>query len=271
MQIPSNDPVTRRQLGLGLLALGAARCMPQQAAPTFHPDGSTRADRALPPPPTARRLRILCLHGYHGSAGALRSQMGSLVAELEPLAELVFVDAPSLAAGSFGWWHAVTDERAPASDDPGIHGPRRHYQGWTRTRDAIVARFATEGPFDGVFGFSQGAALTGLLVGLRAASGPATAERPLRFDFAMMVGGFPSSDPELARLYARSDSYSLPSLHVLGRTDGVVPGDDSRALAARFASPVLVEHAGGHVIPSEARARAAIRAFLEERILARAR
>jgi acetyl esterase/lipase len=56
---------------------------------------------------------------------------------------------------------------------------------------------------------------------------------------------------------------------VLGRADGIVPAGDSRALAARFASPVLVEHAGGHVIPSEERVRAAIRSFLEERLRAR--
>src|SRR5262249_27348287 len=149
---------------------------------------------------SARRLKILCLHGYHGSARALRNQMGSLVAALEPIAELVFIDAPSLAAGDYGWWHAVSDESARDSDDPGVDGPRRHYKGWARTCDAIIARFAAEGPFDGVLGFSQGAALAGLLVGLRAADGRATAERPLRFDFAIMVGGFPSNDPELAKL-----------------------------------------------------------------------
>jgi fermentation-respiration switch protein FrsA (DUF1100 family) len=195
--------------------------------------------------------------------------MGSLVAELEPIAEMVFVDAPSLAAGDHGWWHAVDDERAAASDDPGVDGPRRHYAGWERTRDAIVARFAADGPFDGVFGFSQGAALAGLLVGLRAAGDAPSAERPLRFDFAIMVGGFPSNDPELAKLYARADAYALPSLHVFGRSDGVVPIEDSRALAARFASPTIVEHGGGHVIPGEVRARGAIRAFLEERARAR--
>src|SRR5678815_3082778 len=95
--------------------------------------------------------------------------------------------------------------------------------------------------FDGVFGFSQGAALTGLLVGLRAPPGTATADHPLRFDFAIMIGGFPSNDPDLAKLYAQRDSYALPSLHVFGRADRIVPSDDSRALAARFASPVLVE------------------------------
>ncbi|HWU91022.1 MAG TPA: alpha/beta hydrolase fold domain-containing protein [Kofleriaceae bacterium] len=215
--------------------------------------------------PSPRKLRILCLHGYHGNARVLRSQMGSLAAELEPLAELVFIDAPSLAAADYGWWHAVNDERDPASDDPGVGGRRRHYKGWARTREAIVALFESRGPFDGVFGFSQGAALAGLLVGLRAPDGRPTPERPLRFDFALVVSGFSSNDPELARLHAQRDSYDLPSLHVFGRADAIVAAADSRALSAHFTNPTLVEHAGGHVIPDEPFVRDRIRAFLEER------
>lgn len=218
---------------------------------------------------SARKLRILCLHGYHGSGDALRAQMAPLLATFEPFAELVFLDAPSLAAGDYGWWHAVNVESDPASDDPGVDGPRRHYKGWTRTRDALVAAFEAKGPFDGVFGFSQGAALTGLLVGLRAPDGRPSAERALRFDFAMIVSGFPARDPELARLYAREDSYALPSLHLFGRSDGIVPEEDSRALAAHFANPVLVEHGGGHVVAGGAAVRASVSAFLAERVRAR--
>ncbi len=42
-----------------------------------------------------KKLRVLCLHGYHGSADVLRDQMSALTSGLEPLAEFVFVDAPS--------------------------------------------------------------------------------------------------------------------------------------------------------------------------------
>jgi acetyl esterase/lipase len=138
-------------------------------------------------------------------------------------------------------------------------------RGWPRTRDAIVACFDAQGPFDAILGFSQGAALAGLLVGLRAPDGRTSAERPLRFDFAIVVSGFSSNDPELARSYERRDGYGLPSLHVFGRADGVVPIDDSRALAARFTTPVLVEHGGGHVVPGEPHVTDRVRAFLEER------
>jgi Serine hydrolase (FSH1) len=50
-------------------------------------------------------IRILCLHGYHGSAAVLRRQIAPVAARLPADVELVFVDAPSLASGGFGWWH----------------------------------------------------------------------------------------------------------------------------------------------------------------------
>jgi hypothetical protein len=212
---------------------------------------------------TGRRLRVLCLHGYHGSAGVLRSQMQPLFAGLEDLVDPVYLDAPSIAAGDFGWWHAVQREDSPAADDPGVGSRNKHYKGWERSREGIIEAFRRQGPFDGVFGFSQGAALTGLLVGLRAPEGHPTPEHPLVFRFAMMVGGFPSNDPAHAALYASRASYALPSLHLMGRADGIVTLRDSQALAALFTGPVLVEHEGGHVIASTPAVRAQVRAFLE--------
>src|SRR5262249_27319275 len=131
--------------------------------------------------------RILCLHGYHGSARVLRDQMSALVQGLDGLAEFVCVDAPSLSAGDFGWWHAVREADSTSRGDPGVpmEGTKRHYKGWSRTGAWIVRLFQEEGPFDGVFGFSQGAALTGLLAGMRAPDGRPTADKPLAFDFAM--------------------------------------------------------------------------------------
>jgi pimeloyl-ACP methyl ester carboxylesterase len=188
--------------------------------------------------------------------------MGAWPDELSSLVDFVYLDAPSLAAGDFGWWHAVASERDAASDDPGVDGPHRHYKGWLRTHAAIVDVFEREGPFDGVLGFSQGAALAALLVGLRAVDGVTTVARPLRFDFAIVVSGFVSNDGALARLFDRPGAYDLPSLHLIGRADGVVPSDESRRLARRFRAPVIVEHGGGHVVPGAPDVLARVRAFL---------
>ena len=67
-----------------------------------------------------KKLRILCLHGYHGNAHVLRDQMKMLTHGMDHLAEFVHVDAPSLANGDFGWWHAVRDENATGNEDPGV-------------------------------------------------------------------------------------------------------------------------------------------------------
>jgi Serine hydrolase (FSH1) len=118
---------------------------------------------------SSRDLRMLCLHGYHGSGAILRRQMAPLAAALPRSVELVYVDAPSLSSGDFGWWH-------------------EGFRGWERTRDWAVELLRTGPRIDGIFGFSQGAALTGLLAALRDSR-----TSPIWFEFAIMVGGFTST------------------------------------------------------------------------------
>jgi pimeloyl-ACP methyl ester carboxylesterase len=170
-------------------------------------------------------LRVLCLHGYHGSGAILRRQMAPLAAALPANVELVYVDAPSLAEGDFGWWH-------------------EGFRGWERTRDWAVDLLRGGPRIDGIFGFSQGAALTGLLAALRDAR-PA----PLSFEFAIMAGGFTSTLPQHAGLLRHK--LTVPSVHVTGRADTIVPRRDSLLLADRFADPLILEHPGGHVIPAD--------------------
>jgi len=174
-----------------------------------------------------RHLRILCLHGYHGSAAVLRRQMATLTAAMPADVEFVFVDAPSLAEGDFGWWHAGGG-------------------GWERTRGWATRLFRSTGGFDGVFGFSQGAALTGLPAGLQQARTD-RANHDIPFEFAVMVGGFKSDAAEPDDLFARP--LSVPSFHVIGRSDIVVPPSESRLLADAFVDPLVLEHAGGHIVP----------------------
>ena len=169
--------------------------------------------------------RILCLHGYHGSAETLRRQIAPLASALPSDVELVFVDAPSLSVGDFGWWH-------------------EGFSGWERTRDWVGDLMSAGPPFDGVFGFSQGAALAGLLAAVRESEPtPATTD----FGFAIMVGGFTSDLPQHAKLFERK--LTIPSVHVIGRGDVIVPERDSQLLANRFTDPLVIEHPGGHVIP----------------------
>jgi pimeloyl-ACP methyl ester carboxylesterase len=189
------------------------------------------------------RIRVLCLHGYHGSGPILREQMKPLAEDLEETVEFVYVDAPSLSTGDFGWWH-------------------HEFRGWERTRDWMADLFAQQRYFDGAFGFSQGAAVVSLLVGMRGSDGQAGGRKPISFEFAMMVGGFRSDSSKHANLYASRESYTLPSLHIMGRSDSIVPIEDSRDLSDHFTSPVVLEHSGGHVIPGTPSIRNNVALFL---------
>jgi predicted esterase len=213
-----------------------------------------------------QRLRILCLHGYHGSADILRGQMAMLTDGMDPLAEFIQVNAPSLANGDFGWWHAVRDEKSTSKEDAGVGPGAARYEGWSDTCKCVVSLFRREGSFDGVFGFSQGAALAALLVGLRSHDRTTTADKPLAFDFAIMVGAFLANDPDLAPLYDSQGSYDLPSIHIIGRSDFIVPSEYSRKVAAKFKNPLVLEHDGGHVIAGTPLIRKRVASFLEERM-----
>lgn len=59
------------------------------------------------------KLRVLCLHGHHGNGEVLRGQLRGWASQLDALAELAYVDAPSIAPGDSGWWRAVWDDAAP--------------------------------------------------------------------------------------------------------------------------------------------------------------
>jgi dienelactone hydrolase len=177
---------------------------------------------------TERRLRVLCFHGYHGSASILRSQMAGLVSAMPSDIDFLYVDAPSLARGDFGWWH-------------------EGFSGWKRTLAWARELFDTQPRLDGVFGFSQGAALVGLLAAANESETYRTSEEGW-FDFAALVGGFKSDLPQHADLFQRK--LAIPSVHVMGQSDGIVPSRDSRVLAAAFKDPLIIEHSGGHVVPA---------------------
>jgi len=163
--------------------------------------------------------------------------------------------------GDFGWWHAVSnDVDRPKHAD--VDHPTIRYEGWLKTKAWLISLFQQSAPFDGVFGFSQGAVLTSLLVGLR---NHCEAEDRISFDFAMMVGGFAGNDGSHAYLYQRKSEYDLPSFHIFGDSDFVVPGSRSERLAGFFKDPQILRHSGGHIIPGNPQVRSRFVAFLQER------
>ncbi|KAI0448682.1 DUF341 domain-containing protein [Xylaria acuta] len=98
-------------------------------------------------------MKILCLHGVGSSGAILEAQMANLRRELDPSFELIFIDGP------------FEYERGPGIPEYQTGPFFSHTEGYSPVHiaeavDHLKDLLEDEGPFDGIFGFSQGAALT---------------------------------------------------------------------------------------------------------------
>lgn len=122
------------------------------------------------------------------------------------------------------FWHAVSND--------GFSDPRE----LDRTLEYLRDVLETQGPFDGIFGFSQGAATSAILCALVArpwlhpafsapSTVPGAAWPPTPFKFAIFCSGYLPLD-------ARCESFfeypvGIPALHVIGRSDVVAPNGEA--------------------------------------------
>ena len=168
----------------------------------------------------------------------------------------------------------------------------RAYLGWPASVAYLAALWDAQGPFDGVLGFSQGAVMAHTLCWLpsrMAQTLPALArgrEPWAQLKFAIFVAGNPSrmdaqredvrhactmrTDADGTVRKEEDATLALPSLHVSGARDAVVPPAHHRALAACFDGAELHEHdaARGHAVPQRAADRAAIVGFVRRALAA---
>ncbi|XP_062391510.1 esterase OVCA2 isoform X1 [Sardina pilchardus] len=202
-------------------------------------------------------LRILCLHGYRQNAVSFREKTGALRKLLKNRVELVYITAPLevpsqvdsgqapgpgsavCAEAPCGWWFSDGGQRSfdagqvcEASD------------GLEASVDVVRAAVREQGPFDGLLGFSQGAALVAMLLALQEGG----QEPEFRFRFAVLISGFRSACVQHARFY--SAPIATPTLHVFGEVDAVIPIHMSRDLLAVFTEPAALTHSGGHFVPA---------------------
>ncbi|KXN71662.1 hypothetical protein CONCODRAFT_78230 [Conidiobolus coronatus NRRL 28638] len=106
-----------------------------------------------------------------------------------------------------------------------------------------------EGPFVGVFGFSEGAIAATFITKLlevnhqliKSANHP-----PLKF--SIMLSGVIPQDDETLKLF--KVPVITPSLHMYSNVDNIVKPKFSIENASYYTNPIIVEHNLGHIIPS---------------------
>lgn len=239
-----------------------------------HPQAANR-----PPKPAAvpkRDVKILMLHGYTQSGPLFRAKTRALEKMLQK-SLAPFHLAPTMI-------YPTGPNRLRPRDMPGFEPPEdgaaendeddtSDSWAWWRRDDATGEyRFLKEGMnrlaetikeaggVDGVVGFSQGGAASGIVAAalekdrtapagdewswveaLRAANG----HKPLRF--AVIYSGFFAPPENLGWLY--EPKIKTPTLHFIGGLDTVVDETRTRALVDRCIEPIALTHPGGHYVP----------------------
>ncbi|XP_061659947.1 esterase OVCA2 [Syngnathoides biaculeatus] len=211
---------------------------------------------------SAAPLRVLCLHGYRQNGASFREKTGALRKLLKKKVNFVYVDAPHLLEGAQGSGGEEPERRGWWFSDPGARTFSAQQRceessGLDESVAAVLQAVRRDGPFDGILGFSQGAALAAMLCALQESG-----RKPdLAFRFAVLVAGFRSGCAQHLSFY--SAPLATPSLHVLGLDDGVIPADMSRDLLPVFRDPHVLTHPGGHFVPAASAHRQNYQNFLE--------
>ncbi|CAO3628557.1 unnamed protein product [Mucor hiemalis] len=227
-----------------------------------------------------KKLRILCLHGMVQNATVFRKKTAVIRKKLDPMADLVFVTAPQMTTDprytSEAHRAAAADENAPEEGKPFAWWqpyPDRqtedgYYMGFKESIEYLKDFMIKEGPFDGVFGFSQGACLAAVMtVCLEDRTlaptlfGPEY-EHP-NFKFAMLAAGFKPTK-QIATQNIWTHKISTPTLHMIGEEDKLITPELQQELVDQCIDPVVILHAGGHVVPSNAPSRNATVAFVSK-------
>ncbi|KAI4196560.1 MAG: hypothetical protein LQ350_006492 [Teloschistes chrysophthalmus] len=251
---------------------------------------------------TETPLKILMLHGYTQSGPLFRSKTRALE---KALTKAFPNHTPTLSYPTGPLLLSPSDipgyDTSSTNNNPQDQDPEPSY-GWWRRKDVpkgeggetettythlpdcfstIAHTIRTEGPFDGVIGFSQGGCAAALVASLlepgrrdsfppiptpsSSPSDPITnTTEPYPQDFISPNGGATIQPPLLfALLYSAflppSPRYTpfttppltTPTLHFLGSLDSVVEEGRSRALIEKCGGAEVVVHPGGHFLPCQ--------------------
>ncbi|XP_064549925.1 esterase GA18864 [Drosophila montana] len=230
--------------------------------------GSSRASSGASASSAAKveiteKVRVLCLHGYRQDADSFKNKLGSFRKFAGKYAEFVFISAPHVAAPLEPSAEPVEQQRSwwANKDDGTFKGTNKSGPafGFQESLRVVEDAWKSQGPFQGLLGFSQGACFVGLICGL--AKKKLTSIRP---EFAVLSSGFISGS--LVHMSAYEERITIPTLHVYGLTDEIIPKDMSESLAAHFKNVEVLEHSGGHYFPATAQQKQTYVNFFQDRL-----
>ena len=199
----------------------------------MHASSSSSSSRVMSANATSstKKKRMLALHGKGGSGAQFGAHLQPLVDATSHVFDWFFCDAPHREVVGYGWWVLEPGTRTyQAKTLPGLE----------HSIDIIKAN----GPFEGVFGFSQGAMLAAML------ACDADAEAAVTETIVAVGAAYPTCEgARFDALVARGGA-SVRSLHVIGELDAVNPPEQAKQVADMFGDKSEVyTFRGGHTVP----------------------
>ncbi|KAJ5941238.1 hypothetical protein N7516_001406 [Penicillium verrucosum] len=240
-------------------------------------------------------MKILMIHGSRQSGELFRAKLQALEKLLHqtldpphPNLELIYPTAPFALEPSAGST-TTTDLRTRhgAWSWFGSETIDGLYPGLEGGLESIASLLKNSGPFDGIVGFSQGAAAAAIVASLlegnrkdafatlEAETGipyPACFKElehpPLRF--VVSISGYVASHLDYRAFY--EPGIRTPVMHFLGSMDTVVEEGASMRLVESCRvlgdekKQIVIWHSGGHVVPSGKRELAAVAHFIKSNV-----
>ncbi|KIJ15528.1 hypothetical protein PAXINDRAFT_169001 [Paxillus involutus ATCC 200175] len=225
----------------------------------------------------ATTRKVLMLHGYAQNASIFSKRLGALRKAMGKDIEMVFIDGPVVlqpvdldgpTANALGASEVTTADPTLTPRAWWKANPDRTVASGLEDSLKLLRDVLRQDHYDGVFGFSQGAAMAAFLAALleKPHSYPVflvDGQPPHPpFQFCVSVSGFKVNDPLANEVFGQS--YATPTLHVIGKTDVVVVEERSKILLDVSAKARVEEHEGGHYVPSIAKWRNFLRDYLRD-------
>ena len=202
---------------------------------------------------SSAKLKVLMLHGYRQNEKLFKDRTGSFRKILRNYVDFVYCEAPHALQTSDtnerGWW--LKDTETPLDFEA-------HF---THTLSFLNEVFETKGPFDGVFGFSQGGIISTILCNENNLSSLSS----IRFKFAVIVAAKVPSEARLCKYFDENVRIELPSLHIVGLADKLVDCESSVEMGRKYFDEARIfKHELGHCIPWNSQAKAEYVSFFKE-------
>ncbi|PSN61206.1 hypothetical protein BS50DRAFT_652154 [Corynespora cassiicola Philippines] len=230
-------------------------------------------------------MRFLCLPGAYGSIEKFKVQLAPLTKELESdgTASFHFIQGPYEVTPPNGYEEFfgggpyyrfivpseedsnTTDVLERIRDFPQLETPEmtmrelmtygvaRTDDSARKTLDYLYNIMKTEGPFDGIVGYSEGATIAGTLLLHEQMRADNEGREPM-IKCALFFGGWPPMRPTLDGIVLADESdlmIDIPTCHIIGSLDPYLHGNIALYNICDPDTAFIFDHAKGHTLPRD--------------------